>query len=138
MPAHKKLKPLCLCCNKPTKQVTAKYCSLQCQHTFQQNQFVDKRLNGEVTGGRSNGLTVSAYIRSYLLKQADYKCSECGWGKKNLVTGKCPLEIHHIDGNPVNNHIINLKVLCPNCHSLTSTYKSLNKGNGRKSISTVI
>lgn len=27
--------------------------------------------------------------------------------------------------------INNLILLCPNCHSLTPTYKALNKGNGR-------
>ena len=32
----------------------------------------------------------------------------------------------------VSNKEDNFEVLCPNCHSLTSTYKSLNKGKGRK------
>jgi DNA-directed RNA polymerase subunit RPC12/RpoP len=36
------------------------------------------------------------------------------------------LEIHHIDGNYLNNTIENLQVLCPNCHSLTLNYKALN------------
>jgi hypothetical protein len=32
----------------------------------------------------------------------------------------------------MNNKEENLILLCPNCHSLTSTFGSLNIGNGRK------
>lgn len=55
----------------------------------------------------------------------------CGWGEKNEYTGKIPLEVEHIDGNSENNKEENLTLLCPNCHSLTKTYKGANKGNGR-------
>lgn len=37
-----------------------------------------------------------------------------------------------MDGNHENNNLSNLKLLCPNCHSLTKTYKGANKGNGRQ------
>ena len=36
-----------------------------------------------------------------------------------------------VDGNYTNNKEENLTLLCPNCHSLTKTYKGANKGNGR-------
>lgn len=55
----------------------------------------------------------------------------CGWGKINKFTNKVPLEVDHIDGDFRNNKIENLRLLCPNCHSLTSTFKNLNKGKGR-------
>ena len=42
------------------------------------------------------------------------------------------LEIDHTDGNAYNNVPSNLRLICPNCHSQTSTYKNRNKGNGRK------
>ena len=32
----------------------------------------------------------------------------------------------------MNNKRENLAVLCPNCHSITPTYKALNMGHGRK------
>lgn len=41
------------------------------------------------------------------------------------------MELEHIDGNSENNDLSNLTLLCPNCHSLTSTYKGRNIGNGR-------
>ena len=37
-----------------------------------------------------------------------------------------PLELDHIDGNHENNNLHNLKLLCPNCHALTPTYRGKN------------
>lgn len=55
-----------------------------------------------------------------------------GWGEVNPYTQTIPLEVEHIDGNYQNNTEDNLTILCPNCHSLTPTYKGANKGHGRK------
>jgi len=37
-----------------------------------------------------------------------------------------PLELDHVDGDYENNSIINLRLLCPNCHALTPTYRAQN------------
>jgi 5-methylcytosine-specific restriction endonuclease McrA len=66
-----------------------------------------------------------------LLIKYSSQCSRCGWCKVNPVIGHSPLEIDHIDGDSENNSENNLVLLCPNCHSLTPTYKNLNKGHGR-------
>lgn len=58
---------------------------------------------------------------------------ECGWCEVNPISGKVPIELEHIDGDSNNNSLENLKLLCPNHHSLTPTYKYLNKGKGRHS-----
>lgn len=56
---------------------------------------------------------------------------EIGWNKRHSVTQNVPLDIDHIDGNHKNNTENNLRLLCPNCHALTTNFKNLNKGNGR-------
>ena len=59
---------------------------------------------------------------------------KCEWNEIHPITGNVPVQIEHIDGNSDNNSLENLKLLCPNCHSLTPTYGALNKTNkGRES-----
>ena len=41
------------------------------------------------------------------------KCNRCGYDEEPLILG-----VHHQDRNRNNNHLSNLEVLCPNCHSL--------------------
>lgn len=71
------------------------------------------------------------YVRKHLLSKANNQCCLCGWGELNPHSNTYPLIIDHIDGNSQNNIPQNLRVICPNCDSLTATYKALNKGNGR-------
>ncbi|MPY62009.1 HNH endonuclease signature motif containing protein [Streptomyces spongiae] len=42
-----------------------------------------------------------------------------------------PLEVDHVDGNWRNNRLENLRLLCPNCHSTTDSYRGRNKGRAR-------
>lgn len=93
--------------------------------------YIERWKAGEESGMRGK-TNISAHIRRYLFEKYQSKCCECGWGMVNPSTGKTPLEVEHIDGNHKNNNEGNLKLLCPNCHSLTPTFKSLNRGNGRK------
>lgn len=79
-----------------------------------------------------DGIASSKICKNYLIEKYGEKCMECGWNKINEHSMRVPIEIEHIDGNSENNNLGNLKLLCPNCHSLTPTYKALNVGNGRK------
>lgn len=105
------------------------WCSVKCQHQFTNSRKIAGWLDG--TWDATTGTGVSATIKRYLLEQADGKCPECEWDKINPSTGRCPLEVDHIDGNCYNNTVQNLRVVCPNCHSLSINYRALNKGGGR-------
>lgn len=53
------------------------------------------------------------------------KCEECGlefW--RGHPT---PLELDHLNGKRDDNRLANLRIVCPNCHALTSTYRGKNK-----------
>lgn len=87
-------------------------------------------LKGSHSGMRGKTAT-SKWIKWYLIKKNGERCVECGWCQVNNYTGDIPIELEHIDGDFTNNNIENLKLLCPNCHSLTSTYKGANKNSRR-------
>lgn len=131
MPMPKKPRKKCLFCGKKTPRPGYKYCSNVCQMKYQNQSYIRKWKNGEISGLQSIGI-VSGYIKQYLRKKYGNKCCLCGWAKINSKTNKVPLVAHHIDGNWRNNVENNLLLLCPNCDSLTPTYAGLNKGKGRK------
>ncbi|MDI6734393.1 MAG: HNH endonuclease [Patescibacteria group bacterium] len=126
-----KPKGKCLTCNKETPRAKYKYCSNACQIEYQYQSYIRKWKAGEVNGLQGLGI-VSGYIKRYLRRKFGDKCCLCGWSKINSKTGQAPLVADHIDGNWRNNVEGNLRLLCPNCDSLTPTYAGLNRGNGRK------
>ena len=83
-------------------------------------------------------------LESILVKDSDYQsfklkkrlflagikkpeCEECGWAKRNS-DGYLPLELDHINGNHKDNRLKNLRILCPNCHSLKPNHRGRNIG----------
>ena len=121
----------CIYCNKVLKSSKGKYCNNICQKNYQYAKYIDDWKKGKQNGMKGQ-YQISNHIRKYLLEKYEYKCSKCGWNEVNPYTKVIPLEIEHIDGNYLNNNESNLTLLCPNCHSLTSTYKGANVGKGRK------
>lgn len=119
-------KAKCLNCEKICSRTTTKYCSNKCQREYQKKEIFLKIENGDTTQDHRQ-------YKYYLVSKYGEKCMECGWCETNKYSGKIPIELEHIDGNSENNELKNLKLLCPNHHSLTSTYKKLNQGNGRHS-----
>jgi len=129
-----KLESICTYCNIKfihSHSSYGKYCSNRCQQDYQNKIIIENWLEGNDKGYKV-GYRIKKPIRDFLLKESNYSCSECGWNKVNPKSGTIPLEIDHIDGDCTNNKKENLKVLCPNCHSLTPTWKALNTGNGNK------
>ena len=123
----------CINCDKESiwsHQKTNKYCSIRCQQEFQYKAYITEWKQG-LQDGRKGKLQTSGYIHRYILEKQNYQCDSCSISEWN--GSKIILELDHIDGNSTNNAENNLRCLCPNCHSQTSTYKAKNKGNGRKS-----
>jgi hypothetical protein len=54
------------------------------------------------------------------------RCEVCGidtWRGQPL-----PLALDHINGDPSDNRLANLRIVCPNCHALTETWCARNRG----------
>lgn len=83
----------------------------------------------------NSGWTSDA-IKKRILKEGlkEYKCECCGlstWGGYPI-----PLELHHVNGIHTDNRLINLLIVCPNCHAMTETF-SKNKLSAQKETSEV-
>jgi 5-methylcytosine-specific restriction endonuclease McrA len=75
------------------------------------------------------GSTVQSFTLKRRLLQGGIKhpiCELCGWSEK-AMDGRIPIELDHINGQKDDNRIENLRILCPNCHSLQSTHRGKNK-----------
>lgn len=85
----------------------------------------------------SDLLVAGAWVGSHLLRVRllaeevlDHRCSECRlthWRGQPV-----PLELDHVSGDRYDNRLENLRLLCPNCHAQTPTYRGRNIGRGRR------
>lgn len=124
----------CLNCGKElvnTKNTKHKYCSNSCQQEYEYKLWIEKYKQDNSIAKSSKWGQIPNQLRRYIFKKFENKCCLCGWSEINPYTNTLPLEIDHIDGNSENNSEDNLRLICPNCHSLTPNYRGANRGNGR-------
>lgn len=77
-----------------------------------------------------NEATIRRHVKRFLIYKNGNTCQICNnsvWNNKQI-----PLICDHIDGNSNNNDINNFRLVCPNCDAQLPTFKSKNRGNGRK------
>ena len=116
---------ICLFCKNEftydDSRSTGKYCSNRCQMNFQKIENSKSNREKFEKGTLSN----RKIIKIFLTEDRGYKCEICNintWADSPIQ-----LQVDHIDGNSDNNLPSNVRLLCPNCHSQTPTYKGGNK-----------
>lgn len=128
MPNPKKIRAWCENdCGRRINTWSYRFCSNKCQISFQRKASLAHFKAGNLV----TPYKLPSVVRDYLIRKYREACARCGWAERNPVTRRVPLEIEHIDGDWRNSTEANLTVLCPNCHSLTPTFRGLNKGRGR-------
>lgn len=70
--------------------------------------------------------------KKFLIQERGHICENCKLSE--WLNQKITLELEHIDGDNQNNIKSNLKLLCPNCHSQTETWKGKNKNRSNNYI----
>lgn len=131
MPTLKKSRRNCKHCGKEVSRPEKFYCNNKCQREYEYNKYIKDWLDGKISGTQPNGLRVSSHVRRWLIEHRGECCEQCGWNERNKTSGKIPIEVSHKDGNSQDSQPSNLELLCPNHHSLTSSFRALNKGKGR-------
>lgn len=107
------------------------YCSNKCQGAFQVRWKVVAWLNGKEKGWTGASKQLAAFVRNYLHATRGTACEECGWDTRHPVDSSVLTEVDHIDGDAGNCRPDNLKILCPNCHAMTPTFRVRNKNSTR-------
>ena len=119
----------CPVCLKNIGKIKRVCCSVSCRMIYYENQIAHDWVSGrKICAGEHS---VSPKIKEFLRKTSMDTCFKCGWNQIHPILKKVPLQVNHIDGNPLNHSVQNLELVCPNCHSLTSSFGALNRGNGR-------
>lgn len=62
-----------------------------------------------------------------------HRCERCQL--EQWLNNPIPLEVHHKDGDKLNNELDNLELLCPNCHALTDNWRGRNISTGKEKVS---
>lgn len=86
------------------------------------------KLDVLVVGRPQDGRVPGQRLRRELLRRGVLEvCSMCGTGTE--WNGKpLRLEVDHVDGHWWDNRVKNLRLLCPNCHAVTDTYRGRKRG----------
>ena len=104
---------------------------MKCRSASTINQWLSGDNSVTLNRSRKTGLPrdTKGFVKRYLLGVRGDRCEECGFDQHG-PHGSI-IQMDHINGNCFDNHPENLKLLCPNCHAMTETYGSRNKGSGR-------
>lgn len=116
--------PATNCLNCGSKTWNDKYCSRDCMIEFWWGLSTTELL---VTG--IDNSVANTVGKKYLTELHGGKCQICGlseWCGKPM-----PLVLDHVSGDPYDNSLTNLRVICHNCDAQTPTFAGRNRGNGR-------
>jgi hypothetical protein len=124
---------ICAVCAKimPYTRKPNRCCSYKCGAIYCRFQKYEARRRRWISG--LEPILDRRLLKKYVIDIKGEKCEREGCAVTEQWLGKpIILTIEHKDGNAGNDLPENIQLLCPNCHSQTSTYCGKNKGRGRR------
>lgn len=114
----------CLNCNKELKYNHTTFCCFECSVENHWKEKIKKVIEtGEFPSSQKSA-------KEICIKMRGHRCEVCG--NTEWVGRPIPLVFDHIDGKNNNWKSNNLRLVCGNCDMQLPTYKSKNRGNGRR------
>ena len=115
--------------NYETFHKRIKYLKIDTSHFTGQSHNLNKKLGPKrpIEDYLNNKYSILSHrLKERLLKEGlkTHQCEKCSLSE--WLGLKIPLELHHINGHSSDNSILNLMLLCPNCHSFTDNYRGKN------------
>ena len=129
--SHKFVKKPCAVCGKETNN--PRYCSSKCFQESRWQETVNEIEKNNCLLYSGNGVYDYNPIvaKRYLAEKRGRKCEICNcdtWCDKPM-----PLILDHINGDPTNHTLENIRLVCGNCNMQLPTFAGRNRGNGRES-----
>ena len=102
---------------------------IHCKKDFTEKQWIKHEKNCSILKklklkNRSFDELPISLKRKSIIEEVGGKCEKCF--NSIWIDQPIALELDHIDGNADNNKRENLRILCPNCHAQTETYRGKN------------
>ena len=124
---------MCQKCNRPlsykSRKTTTMHRECKAQHTVEQWLSGNNDVTLYIDDKTNMPKDTKPFVKKYLLETRGDRCEECGFDKHGPFGSI--IQMDHVNGDCFDNRPENLKLLCPNCHAMTPTYGSRNRGSGR-------
>ncbi len=121
------------CLNCGIKTPNKRFCSQSCSSSYRWKKTCFQiELNGALIPTKDINYGYTPTIaKKYLREKRGAYCSICLIDK--WLGEDISLVLDHIDGDPYNHKLENIRLICGNCNMLLPTFSGRNKGKGRKS-----
>jgi hypothetical protein len=119
----------CIFCGQITKN--KKYCSYKCHRAakWQATKELMEKNNALLPTNCGYGYN-PRIAKKYLAETRGYKCAICAYSEWRGEP--IPLILDHINGNPEDHRLENVRLVCGNCNMQLPTFAGRNIGKGRK------